>query len=83
MEQNKNKKVIIIGAGFSGLAAASYLAKAGYEVTILEKNTQAGGRARQLKRDGFTFDIGPTYIYLYSIARMEIWYLNHRMTTAN
>jgi len=58
VEQNKNKKVIIIGAGFSGLAAASYLAKAGYEVTILEKNTQPGGRARQLKRDGFTFDIG-------------------------
>ncbi len=64
MEQNKNKKVIIIGAGFSGLAAASYLAKAGYEVTILEKNTQAGGRARQLKRDGFTFDIGPTFYWM-------------------
>ena len=68
MEQNKNKKVIIIGAGFSGLAAASYLAKAGYEVTILEKNTQAGGRARQLKRDGFTFDNGPTFYWMPDVS---------------
>lgn len=64
MEQNTNKTVVIIGAGFSGLAAACYLAKAGYAVTVLEKNTQPGGRARQLKRDGFTFDIGPTFYWM-------------------
>jgi len=58
------QKVIIIGAGFSSLSAACYLAKKGYEVQILEKNEQLGGRARQMKRDGFTFDIGPTFYWM-------------------
>ncbi|GAA4306258.1 phytoene desaturase family protein [Aestuariibaculum suncheonense] len=40
------------------------MAKAGYEVTIFEKNTTIGGRARQLKKDGFTFDIGPTWYWM-------------------
>jgi len=44
------KKVIVIGSGFSSLSAASYLAKAGLEVSIFEKNDTAGGRARQLKK---------------------------------
>lgn len=56
--------VHIIGSGFSSLAAASYLAQAGYSVTVLEKNEQLGGRARQLKRDGFTFDMGPTWYWM-------------------
>ena len=60
----KSKKVVVVGAGFSSLAAASYLAKYGYEVTVLEKNEEVGGRARQLKRDGFTFDIGPTFYWM-------------------
>ncbi len=59
-----NKQIIIIGSGFSALAASSYLAKCGHRVTILEKNDQIGGRARQLKRDGFTFDIGPTWYWM-------------------
>ena len=54
----------IIGSGFSSLAASCYLAKAGYKVTIFEKNNSIGGRARQLKRDGFTFDIGPTWYWM-------------------
>lgn len=58
------KQTIIIGSGFSALAASSYLAKSGHQVTILEKNAQIGGRARQLKRDGFTFDIGPTWYWM-------------------
>ncbi|WP_430812022.1 MULTISPECIES: phytoene desaturase family protein [unclassified Carboxylicivirga] len=58
------KKIIILGAGFSSLAAASYLAKAGYAVTVLEKNNSIGGRAQQLKRDGFTFDMGPTFYWM-------------------
>ncbi len=57
-------KVAIIGSGFSSLAAASYLAKAGYDVTVYEKNSTLGGRARQLKSDGFTFDIGPTWYWM-------------------
>lgn len=58
------KKVAIIGSGFSALAASCYLAQAGHDVTIYEKNETIGGRARQLKRDGFTFDIGPTWYWM-------------------
>ena len=54
----------IIGSGFSALAASCYLAKAGHRVTVFEKNATIGGRARQLKRDGFTFDIGPTWYWM-------------------
>ena len=50
---------MIIGSGFSSISAACYLAKAGNKVTILEKNNTLGGRARQFKKDGFTFDIEP------------------------
>ena len=56
--------VNIIGSGFSSLAASCYLAKAGYDVTIFEKNSTIGGRARQLIKDGFTFDIGPTWYWM-------------------
>ncbi len=58
------KSVFIIGSGFSSLSAACYLAKAGYEVTVFEKNDTIGGRARQLKKGGFTFDIGPTWYWM-------------------
>jgi phytoene desaturase len=58
------KKVAIIGSGFSALAASCYLAQAGHDVTIYEKNETIGGRARQLKHDGFTFDIGPTWYWM-------------------
>ncbi|MFV9550545.1 phytoene desaturase family protein [Algibacter sp. PT7-4] len=54
----------IIGSGFSSLAASCYLAKAGYDVTVFEKNDTIGGRARQLKKNGFTFDIGPTWYWM-------------------
>ncbi len=59
-----NEKVHIIGSGFSSLAASCYMAKLGYKVVVLEKNASVGGRARQLKRDGFTFDIGPTWYWM-------------------
>lgn len=61
------KKIIIIGSGFSSLSAACYLAKAGNEVHLLEKNKTLGGRARQLKRDGFTFDMGPSWYWMPDI----------------
>ena len=57
-------KITIIGSGFSSLAASCYLAKSGYEVTVFEKNKTIGGRARQLIKDGFTFDIGPTWYWM-------------------
>ncbi|RYY57840.1 MAG: phytoene desaturase [Chitinophagaceae bacterium] len=57
-------RVIVIGSGFAGLSAASFLAKAGWDVTVLEKNATAGGRARQWKSDGFTFDMGPSFYWM-------------------
>lgn len=58
------QKITIMGAGFAGLAASCYLAKMGYQVTILEKNSTVGGRARQLKKNGFIFDIGPSFYWM-------------------
>ncbi|MCB7480963.1 phytoene desaturase family protein [Christiangramia sediminis] len=58
------QKINIIGSGFSSLAASCYLAKAGYQVEVFEKNSSVGGRARQFKKDGFTFDIGPTWYWM-------------------
>lgn len=59
-----SKTISIIGSGFSALAAACYLAQAGNKVTIYEKNSTVGGRARQLLKEGFTFDIGPTWYWM-------------------
>ena len=58
------KKIIVVGSGFSSLSVASYLAKAGHQVDIFEKNDSPGGRARQFKKDGFTFDIGPSWYWM-------------------
>lgn len=58
------KRVVVIGAGFAGLAAACCLAKAGHSVTILEKNNTPGGRARQYTTDGFVFDMGPSWYWM-------------------
>lgn len=58
------KKVVIIGSGFSGLSAACFMAKGGWDVTVLEKQSTAGGRARQLKEVGFTFDMGPSWYWM-------------------
>lgn len=58
------KEIKIIGSGFSSLAAACYLAQQGNSVSVFEKNATIGGRARQLKREGFTFDIGPTWYWM-------------------
>jgi len=58
------KKAVIIGSGFAGLSAACFMAKAGWNVTVLEKQTTPGGRARQLKEAGFTFDMGPSWYWM-------------------
>lgn len=60
----KNQRVVVIGSGFAGLSAASVLAKEGYQVTILEKNDQPGGRARIWEQDGFKFDMGPSWYWM-------------------
>ncbi len=59
-----DKKIVVIGSGFASLSAACYLAKAGNKVTLYEKNASVGGRARRLSREGFHFDIGPTWYWM-------------------
>lgn len=58
------REIKIIGSGFSSLSAACYLAQEGHSVTIYEKNATVGGRARQLNKEGFTFDMGPTWYWM-------------------
>ncbi|MDZ7702196.1 MAG: phytoene desaturase family protein [Halobacteriales archaeon] len=55
------QSVAVIGSGFGGLSTACYLAAAGADVTVLEKNEQLGGRASVLDRAGFRFDMGPSW----------------------
>ncbi|NCC13963.1 MAG: FAD-dependent oxidoreductase, partial [Spirochaetia bacterium] len=55
------KTAIVIGGGFGGLSAAALLARDGWRVTLVEKNGQLGGRARYWHKDGFTFDMGPSW----------------------
>jgi phytoene desaturase len=62
-----SKKVIVIGAGFAGLSAASFLAKMGWDVTVIEKHDIPGGRARKFKAAGFTFDMGPSWYWMPDI----------------
>ncbi|MBL6857946.1 MAG: phytoene desaturase [Pelagibacteraceae bacterium] len=59
---NKNKKIIVIGSGFGGIASALRMRAKGYQVTLLEKHPDLGGRARVFKKNGFTYDGGPTVI---------------------
>jgi phytoene desaturase len=59
-----SSSVIIVGSGFAGLSAASFMAKEGWKVTVIEKNNTAGGRAKQLKANGFTFDMGPSWYWM-------------------
>ncbi len=59
---------LVIGAGIGGIATAARLAKNGYDVTVLEKNGNSGGRCNQIIRDGHRFDIGPTLFLM-----PEVW----------
>ena len=60
----KTQQITVVGAGFAGLSAASYLAREGYSVRLLEKNSGPGGRARQFRAEGFTFDMGPSWYWM-------------------
>lgn len=57
-------QAIVIGSGFAGMSTASFLAQAGWDVTVLEKHNQPGGRARQFSTNGFTFDMGPSWYWM-------------------
>ncbi|MFW5956096.1 MAG: phytoene desaturase family protein [Halorhabdus sp.] len=61
MSTSPDLAITIVGGGFGGLSAACHLADAGADVTLLEKNGQLGGRASRLERDGFVFDMGPSW----------------------
>ena len=63
-------RVLVIGAGFSGLSVATSLAQKGYDVTIVEKNEMAGGRARVFRANGFTFDMGPSWYWMPDVFEM-------------
>ncbi|MFP4643177.1 MAG: phytoene desaturase family protein [Spirochaetales bacterium] len=85
---SSRKRVVVIGAGFGGISAAAYLAQAGYDVTVYEKNNWVGGRARVLDRDGFRFDMGPSWYWMPDEhdrwfsdmgARREDYYAIHRV----
>ena len=58
------KKVVIIGSGFASLSTACFLAKADWDVTIVEKQSMPGGRARRLYAEGFVFDMGPSWYWM-------------------
>jgi phytoene desaturase len=76
-----SKKVTILGAGISSLSSAAFLAKAGYDVTILEKNSHIGGRARQFESDGFVFDMGPSWYWMPDV--FERFYQQFGHTTSD
>lgn len=57
-------KISVVGSGFAGLAAASVLARQGFQVTVFEKNDTAGGRARKFEADDFVFDMGPSWYWM-------------------
>ncbi|TND09989.1 MAG: phytoene desaturase [Bacteroidetes bacterium] len=61
---NSSPEAVVIGSGFSGLASACTLAAKGFAVTILEKNSSGGGRARKFEQDGFVFDMGPSWYWM-------------------
>ena len=73
------KKVIVVGSGFGGLASALRLKAKGYDVTLIEKHPDLGGRARVFKKGNFIYDGGPTvitapYLFeeLFSLDQLEL-----------
>jgi phytoene desaturase len=75
------KQVAVIGSGFSGLSAACHLAKHGYEVTVFEKNSSPGGRARKFEINGYLFDMGPSWYWMPDV--FENFFNHFGKTTAD
>lgn len=59
-----SKKLVVIGAGFAGLSAATFMARAGWDVHVVEKHNIPGGRARKFSENGFSFDMGPSWYWM-------------------
>ena len=61
---NRKKSIAVVGAGFAGLSAATFLAQEGHDVVVFEKNREFGGRARAFDAEGFRFDMGPSWYWM-------------------
>lgn len=75
------KRAIVIGSGVAGLSAAAYLSQKGVDVTVLEKNDMAGGRARKFEAMGFTYDMGPSWYWMPDV--FEKFYNDFGHTTSD
>lgn len=73
------KTAVVIGAGIGGIAAAARLARSGFQVTVVEKNEQPGGRCNQILREGHRFDIGPTLFLMPEVFAETYTALGERM----
>ncbi|MDI9358675.1 MAG: phytoene desaturase family protein [Phycisphaerales bacterium] len=80
MRKNTSRNVYVIGGGIAGLSSACFLSKAGFQVTLIEKNSQLGGRATTLTQNGFVFDKGPSWYWMPDIIEK---FFNHFDKTTN
>jgi phytoene desaturase len=71
------RSAVVVGSGFGGLSTACYLADAGVDVTVLEKNEQLGGRASELETDGFRFDMGPSWYLMPDVFERFFSHFGH------
>ncbi|KAK6860283.1 phytoene desaturase [Apiospora arundinis] len=76
MSKTGQKKAIVIGAGAGGIATAARLAKSGFAVTVLEKNSFTGGRCSLIHHDGYRFDQGPSLLLLPKLFREAFYDLD-------
>lgn len=72
------KSVVVIGGGLAGLSTAALLAQHDYQVTLIEKNPELGGRARVFQKDGFTFDMGPSWYLMPEVVEEIFHNLGHK-----
>lgn len=80
-EKTHNKqRVAVIGSGFAGLSAASYLASAGFDVHVYEKNEHIGGRARKFTAKGYTFDMGPSWYWMPDVFEQFFKDFNYKVS---
>jgi len=77
MQSLSDQSVVVVGGGIGGLSAACYLADAGADVTLLEKNGQLGGRASRLEKEGFVFDMGPSWYLMPDVFERFFGHFDH------
>mgnify|MGYP000203418625 CR=1 FL=1 len=80
MDSLAGQSAVVVGGGFGGLSAACHLADQGADVTLVEKNGQLGGRASAFERDGFTFDMGPSWYLMPDVFERFFETFDHEPT---